>query len=201
MLRRVPTLLGIALFAISIALSASAQDAPGTQVTVQSTTPVTASVQINIDGNTYFLEIPATVIVDAVISNVEDEARLISQAQRRVGVLDWQIQGIDEYEQEYVHGAYRSSEVSSPDHKLIVVTSSVVNLDTEPFEFWNFSALGFDETGNTYEYEDRYCDDVNPGAREGCTIVFDVPKNVEIVGLDLSVMDHQRLKFTPTEAE
>ena len=168
---------------------------PGGVLTVQQTFPVSASVTVDVNGEVYVLTVPVMITVDT--QALLADAVVTSTSMSRVGDLNWEIVGIDEYAEEYVYSKYQSYSPSSADNKLIVVSSKITNLDDAPFEIWPGidEVKGFDAAGKRYDYEERLCDDVNPGATEPCTYVFDVPKAVTLVGLDLAVVDRKTLRF------
>jgi len=172
-----------------------AGEVPAGSVTVRQTFPVSASVTVDVNGEVYLLTVPAMISVDTQV--LLANAVVSSSNSSRVGVLDWVILGIDEYTNEYVYSKYQSYSSESVDNKLIVVSSKITNLDIKPFENWRGidSVEGFDAAGSRYEYSEKLCDDVNPGATEACTFVFDVPKTVAIIGLDLAVIDRKSIRF------
>lgn len=185
------------LLATSVAASAQSNVSTGR---IQETRTITAEVEINLNGETFLIQVPAEVTIDHQFDLSQETA--VASVTQRVGVLNWYIVTIEEHEEFYVHGPYREVEVSTPNNKLVVVKSEITNLDNEPFSTFDFDELlGVDETGKTYEYSERFCDDVNPGATDDCTLVFDVADNVSIVGLDLKVVDHRRLMYEPTDTE
>jgi hypothetical protein len=195
------------LFALMLLLSPQANAQEGEEVevdsdqgtmTVQKTVPVSVSVELNLNGQVYEVSLPATLNVDAqsILMNA------VANEVERVGVLSWVVREIAESTEEFSVNDFMSIEVSSPDNKLVIVTSDVTNLDSEPQDPSYSSAAeiqGFDELGNLYEPDStRACEELDPGETAPCTVVFDVPQDVTIVGLDLKVQDHKRLTL-PSE--
>jgi hypothetical protein len=200
----------LALVALSlfITLQASAQDTEGNTVgidsqqaalTVQKTIPVSVSVDVSLNGQVYKVSLPATLIVDAQDALLE----AVVAESNRVGVLGWVVMEISESTEEYIANQFSSVEPSSPDNKLVIVTSEVTNLDREPQDPSYSSTAevqGFDELGNMYEpVSSRFCEELDPGESAPCTIVFDVPNDVKIAGIDLKVTDHKQLTLQPAE--
>lgn len=174
-------------------------DSGQASLTVQKTVPVSVSVELNLNGQVYQVSLPAILNVDAQAAIME----AIAAESDKVGVLTWSIKGINESTDEFDLNDFMSVEVSSPDNKLVIVASEVTNLDSEPQDP-NYSSVaeiqGFDELGNIYEpVSSRACTELDPGETAPCTIVFDVPRDVTIVGLDLKVTDHKRLVIQPSE--
>ncbi|MCB0084068.1 MAG: hypothetical protein KDE47_24185 [Caldilineaceae bacterium] len=169
-------------------------DAESPILTVKQTVSTLANVEVNINGQTYVVNVPVTVDIDAQAA-LED-ASLKTDNNSKVGLLSWKLGDIHEVADEYIHDRYSSIEVSSDENKLIVVTSDVTNFDNETHDLdWSSFAdvLGFDELGNTYEVEARYCGEADPGETVSCTVVFDVPQNVVISGVEVQVIDKKRL--------
>lgn len=165
-------------------------------LTLKQQLPLFATVELNINGQIYQLKVPVTLDIDA--SSILDNVSLKASEASRVGNLDWQITEIREYTDEYSHG-FRTFEPSSPARKLIVVESNVTNLSDAPFEIYTMDEmLGIDEAGNRYEYEDRVCDTINPGATNSCILIFDVPHSVTLTGLDLTAPHSKTIQFQPS---
>jgi hypothetical protein len=177
----------------------SSLDGNSASLSIVETLPVTASVDININGQIYKVAIPATVIIDAQKSLAE--ALLTAQEVNRIGDLQWNITDIVEYDGEFEFAPFQSVAPLSPDSKIVVVESLVTNLDSEPFDtIWGTeNRFAYDELGNLYEHTDMACDNVNPGNTQPCLLAFDVPKDVTILGLDIAVRDHGRIPFTSQE--
>ena len=206
-MKRLPLLVLLVFSTLSVCLVAvanvsaqtdqtSSLDENSASISIVESLPVTASIDVNINGEIYKIAIPATVIIDAKKSLAE--ALLHVQNADQVGDLSWKITGITEYEDAFDLSQFTTVEPTSPDNKLVVVTSELTNLGAEPFTFYiGVSDLyAYDNVGNLFDPSDYECDDINPGASLGCTIVFDVPKTVLILGLDMKVQDHKRLPFT-----
>lgn len=177
----------------------TALDEDGASLSIVETVPVTASVDVNINGQIYKLAIPVTVNIDA--QQDLSDALLSAQAVDRVGIVLWKITAITEHDDKFDLSAFQEIEPSSPDNKLVVVESDVTNMDTEPYSYYASGGerLAYDEAGNLYDATDQSCDDINPGSKQSCIFVFDVPKTANILGLDLKVIDHKRIPFTAQE--
>lgn len=177
----------------------TALDESGASLSIVETIPVTASVEVNINGEIYMLAIPVTVNIDAQ-KDLAD-ALLTAQAIDRVGDVVWRITAITEYEEEYDLSEYSELQPSSPDNKLVVIDSEITNLDSEPFSYFPgiYERFAYDELGNLFESTDIACNDINPGDTQSCIFVFDVPRTVTILGLDVKVLDHKRIPFTVQE--
>lgn len=165
-------------------------------LTLQQTIPLSATINIEINGERYQIAVPATINLDAQAALLD--AYLKTTTQSQVGVLDWQITDITEYTEEYAYSDFRIYEPSRPGNKLIVITSDTTNLDQEPFERFAYGDLqAIDAEGKRYENEHQLCDAVNPRTTETCILIFDVPTDVTLVGLDLKVTDHKQIFYQP----
>jgi len=205
-MKRIPLIvLSIVLLSLVAFVSVFAQTSATTPIDDNSasfslvqTLPVTASVEVNINGQVYLLDIPVTVNIDAK-KNLAD-ALLTAPAVDRVGDVIWRITAIDEYEDEFDMSEYSELQPSSPDNKLVVIDSEITNLDSEPFSYYvGGERSAYDELGNLYDSTDQTCPDLNPGDTQSCIFVFDVPKTATLVGLDVKVIDHKRIPFSTQE--
>jgi hypothetical protein len=126
------------------------------------------------------------------------EALLTAQEVDRIGDLQWKITEITEYEEEFALSQFSTVEPSSPDNKLVVIASELTNTGAEPFTYYLAVSdlFAYDDLGNLFDPSDYECDDINPGATLGCTIVFDVPKTANLLGLDMKVTDHKRIPLS-----
>lgn len=174
-------------------------DENSASLSIVETVPVTASVEVNINGQSYMLAIPVTVNIDAQ-KDLAD-ALLTSQAVDRVGDVRWIITGISEYEEEFDLNDFSTLEPSSADNKLVVIESDITNFDAEPFLYYANTSdrLAYDDLGNLYSASDEQCDEINPGDTQSCTFVFDVPLSTNIQGMDVKVIQHKRIPFTAQE--
>jgi hypothetical protein len=206
-MKRIPLIiLSILLASLVAVVSVYAQTGESTpldensaSLSIVETIPVTASVDVSLNGQIYTLAIPVTVNIDAQKDLAE--ALLTAQEVDRVGVVLWRITEITEYEEEFDLSEYSELQPSSPDNKLVVIDSEVTNMDTEPYSYYASGGerFAYDELGNLYDPTDQSCDDINPGSTQSCLFVFDVPKTATILGLDLRVIDHKRVPFTAQE--
>ena len=204
-MKRIPLLILIALSTLLLAASVYAQtgstplDENSATLSLVETIPVTANVEVNLNGQVYKLAIPVTIDIDTQ-KDLAD-ALLIAKQVDSVGDLQWKIMEIEEYTDEFELTRYNTVEPSSRDNKLVVFESQLTNLGAEPFEYYRgvSDLYAYDELGNLFDSSERSCDDINPGATLTCTVVFDVPENTTLLGLDLKVTDHKRIPFTEPE--
>ncbi len=206
-MKRIPLIaLSILLLSMVAVVSVYAQtgesttlDESSASLSIVETIPVTASVEVNINGQIYQLAIPVMVDIDAQ-KDLAD-ALLMAQTIDTVGDVQWKITDIAEYEEEFDLSRFSTVEPSSPHNKLVVVVSQLTNLDSEPFSYYPgiYERFAYDDLGNLYESTEQDCDDINPGNTESCTYVFDVPKTTNILGLDVKVLEHKRIPFTAPE--
>lgn len=206
-MKRIPlitlSILLLSLVAVAGVFAQTSQTTPldenSASLSIVETLPVTASVEVNLNGQIYKLAIPVTVNIDA--QKDLSDALLTAQTIDRVGDLQWQIGAITEYEEAFDLSQFSTVEPSSPDNKLVVIASNVTNMGAEPFTYYLAVSdlFAYDDLGNLYGSSDQECDDINPGASLGCTIVFDVPKTATILGLDMKVTDHKRIPFSAEE--
>ncbi len=207
-MKRIPLItlsLFLALLFVAVGVYAQGDDTEtldennSASLSIVETVPVTASLEVNLNGQIYILAIPATLNIDAQKDLAE--ALLIAQEVDTVGDVQWQITDIVEYEEEFGLTDFTTLEPSSPDNKLVVVESEVTNLDTEPFVYYLTvnDLLAYDDLGNLFDPIDYSCDDINPGDMRTCRIVFDVPKTTTILGLDLKVIEHKQIPHTAQE--
>lgn len=205
-MKRIPLIiLNILLLSLIAVVGASAQtsetalDESSASLSIVETIPVTANVEVNINGEIYMLAIPVMVNIDAQ-QDLAD-ALLAAQAIDVVGDLQWKITAISEYEEEFELSQFSIVQPSSPDNKLVVIESDLTNLDDEPFTYYAILSDGFayDELGNLFAPTDQACNEINPGVTQSCVLVFDVPKTSNILGMDVKVTDHKRIPFTVQE--
>lgn len=162
-------------------------------LTINETVPLLAGVEVRIGDDTHVLSLPATLTVDAQAAL--GAPGFAAADTTRVGILRWKIQEIEEHDSEYAVSQFTTVTASSPANKLVVVHSQATNLGREPFNFTRGlrDEFAYDAVGNLYGSTRRSCDDINPGATALCTLIFDVPADVTIVGLDLAVVDYKRI--------
>lgn len=177
----------------------TALDENSASLSIVETIPVTASVEVNINGQIYKLAIPVTVNIDTQ-KDLAD-ALLTAQAVDVVGDLQWIITNIAEYEEEYEFNDFNTFTPSTPENKLVVIDSELTNLDSDPFNYYldTGDLLAYDEQGNLYESFEGLCSDINPGNTQSCTLVFDVPMAATIQGMDVEVLEHKRIPFSAQE--
>lgn len=178
---------------------ATALDENSASLSIVEAVPVVASIEVTLNGEIYTIAIPATVNID--VQKSLSEALLTTQAVDRVGDLRWKITAIEEYGEEFDLNRYSTLEPSSSDNKLVVIRTDLTNLDTEPFTYYANTSdrYAYDSLGNLYATSDEDCDEINPGDTADCTFVFDVPKSVNILGMDVRVEDHKRIPFTAAD--
>lgn len=204
-MKRIPLMYAL-LFVIVISVStasaiALAQDGEtavneqsGT-VSIVQTVPVSASVEVNINGQIYTVAIPVMVNIDT--QQDLSQALLTTQAVHIAGDVQWIITAITEYQEEYELNDYRVLAPSSPNNKLVIIESELTNLDSAPFSYNQKTSdqFAYDELGNLYQPLDRACEDINPGSTGTCSLVYDVPLTTTIQGIDIEVIDHKRISF------
>jgi hypothetical protein len=165
-------------------------------LTVNETFSVLVDVEVQIDGETFVMAVPATLRVDS--RRLLSEARLIADNHKRVGTLAWDIRTVEEHVGEYALTRFTTITPVSPNNKLVVVQADVTNLGRTPLNtiFDLRDELAYDELGNLYDSTRTQCDDINPGATGLCTLVFEVPHAVTLSGLELAVVDRRRMPLT-----
>lgn len=168
----------------------------GARLTVNETFTVMVDVEVEIDGQTYLLAVPATLRVDA--QRQLDEARLVADNRNRIGGLTWDIRTVEDHLDGYALTAYTTISPASPTNKLIVVTADVTNLGRTPLNAISDirEKLAYDALGNLYQATRTQCDDINPGATGRCTLIFETPPDVTLSGLELAVVDRRRIMLT-----
>lgn len=172
-----------------------ARDA-GASLTVNETFTVLVDVEVQIDGETFVMAVPATLRVDA--RRLLSEARAITDNHKRVGTLVWDVHTVEEHAREYALTRYTTISAGSPGNKLVVVQADVTNLGRAPLNTISDlrDKLAYDELGNVYDSTRTQCDNINPGATGVCTLVFEVPHAVTLSGLELAVVDRRRMPLT-----
>ena len=160
--------------------------------------PVTASVQVNINGEIYHLAIPVTVNIDAE-KDLAD-ALLTAPATNVIGNVVWEIMAITEHTGEYALSQF-STVRPSTGNKIVAIESSITNLASTPFTYaWETrDRYAYDSLGNLYETTDYRCDDLNPGSTGTCLLIFDVPQTATLLGLEMSIYHHKRIPFRAGE--
>lgn len=165
------------------------------RLTLNETITVMVDVEVELDGRTYVLALPATLRVDS--QRELGEARLIAANDTRVGMLSWHIRSVDEYRGDYALTRYTTLSPSSSANKLVVVSTDVTNLGRDPLNAIQDirGEFAYDALGNRYESMRRQCDSINPGATGTCVLVFEIPHLVTLNGLELAVVERRRLAF------
>jgi hypothetical protein len=199
-MKRISLIMAIALVSLFATASVSAQSAESAldeadvSLSIVEAVTTSAQVEVTIDGEMHVITVPVTINIDATKSL--SDALLTSSTVDRVGDLTWKITAITEYGEEYELNNFNTLE-PSVGNKLVVITSELTNLDSQPFAYWISTSdrFAYDDLGNLYEEADYECDDINPGDTRTCVLVFDVPTTANILGVDVKVTDHKRLPF------
>lgn len=201
-MKRLPLLVSmIVLLALITAATVFAQDGDTTldesaaSLSIVETLTTSAQVEIAINGEIHVLTVPVSINIDATKSLAD--ALLTTATTDRVGDVNWRITDITEYDTEYDLNNFSTLEPSTG-NKLVVITSELTNLDSQPFTYWLKASnrFAYDAVGNLYDEADYECDDIQPGDSRTCILVFDVPVSAEIQGLDVEVVDHKRIPYT-----
>ena len=87
---------------------------------------------------------------------------------------------------------------SGDNNNVVVFRADITNLHSETLEgAWTstLEVFAIDSVGNTYDEEQRICDDIGPGETLPCEFVFDVPTDADLVDLRVHAIDIQRFSF------
>ncbi len=200
-MKRIPlislTMLLLVLIAAASAIAQSSDTSDNdasAALSIVETITTNAQVEITLNGQTHIITVPVTLNIDAT-RNLADSL-LTAPATDRVGDLIWKIGSIVEHDAEYQLSRFETV-TPSPGNKLVVITSHLTNLDSQPFTYWlkTSNRYAYDDLGNLYDEADYTCEDINPGETRTCVSVFDVPTTANILGVDVEVTDHKRLPF------
>ncbi len=169
----------------------------GARVGITDTIESIAAVTVEIDGQQYLLKVPVTIDIDAAVPLTSSVASVPAAA--RVGQLGVEILEVAEFteETEIVFPGYwggrQDVAPSSEENKLVAIAFGITNVGREQLSLDSYNTKGIDDTGRLFEEIDFSCEDVNPGGSGRCMIVFDVPAEVSITGLDIEITDHRQI--------
>jgi hypothetical protein len=200
------------LFAAFVVMPAGAQDNNAESETIsvnlegangaldlKHTLETYANVNMTVGDQIYRLRVPVTVQIDA--STLLADSLVSAPAQQQVGVILLEPLRVETIQGEY-QKQYRTVSPASPENVIVVFTAKVTNLHNEPLEARYSSTLrtfALDDTGNTYEEEERFCDSIGPGVTIECEFIFDAPASANLVDLKVETVAFKRFSF-PTLA-
>ncbi len=172
----------------------------GAQVGITDTIESVAAVTIEVDGQRYLIKVPVTIDIDAVLPLSDSLVSIPAGA--RVGQLGLVITDVEEFAEEtdvvfpgYWGGYEETYEPSDEGYKLVVVYVEVTNAGSEQAYLDSYYTVAVDDLGRTFEEIDYGCDSIDPGQTGACVFIFDVPDNVELVGLDVQALDRRQISF------
>lgn len=181
----------LSLFSFSSSLQAQDSVPAGSKLTVDQTIPISATVEVNINGKLYKIDLPATVHI-----SVQSLIAAVAEQKDIVGDVSIVITDISDQKGKYTYNDYHKAEVSNPEsNKLEIVSIDVKNISKDPVDLRYGTITGFDSAGKTYESSNVFCDSVNPGETKSCAVVFDVVKDVNIAGISVKVTYTRDLTF------
>jgi len=196
----------IACVALGI-VPASAQDQDGEpinldfesgNVILKHEVQTTAQVEMMMGEQVYLLNVPVTIQIDD--SMMLEAARISAPTSQIVGVFAVEPLGLELIEGEY-EKQYRTV-TPSDDEVVAIYRANVTNMHRETIQMGytsNLDTMAIDSVGNTYEEEERLCEDINPGATVECEFIFKVPASAELVDLDLKAVAYKRFAFPAQE--
>lgn len=167
----------------------------GSNISVTASTPVTATLQLQIDGKVVNVVVPGLLKIDAQAALDSDAvAAGVVMPGKRIGGLTWEIESIlnagNEIEAKY------SDPLQSETGEFVIVTAKATNIGQSEYDMtWNTEVNAIDKDGIAYKKHDRgfgyveSCSSVNPGLTVRCQYLFEVPTGTEIVGLDVSAKE------------
>lgn len=177
----------------------------GSNISVAASTPVTATLQLQIDGRVVNVVVPGLLTIDAQAALDADAlAAGTVMPGKRIGGLTWEIESIlnagSEIEAKY------GDPLQSETGEFVIVTAKATNIGQVQYDMtWNVDVNAIDKDGITYEKHDRgfgvvqSCDSVNPGLTVRCQYLFEVPTGTEIVGLDVGAKEYGTVYAPPEE--
>jgi hypothetical protein len=198
MYRLLRVVLTVVLATLIISALASAQDGASTgeiSISIVTSTPVTATLQLTIDGQVVDVIVPGLLTIDAQAA-VDEEALANGKVMPgiRVGGLTWEIDSVESVGEEIE--AKFGDPLISETGEFVVVTAKVTNVGKAEYAMaWSTEVRAIDSEGFLYEKHDRSysfvdsCDSVNPGLSVRCPYLFEVPAGTEVVGLDVEAKD------------
>jgi len=212
--RTLQLLLATILSIIAMAAIASAQDNAepsssalpnGMDVTINSLTPLTTTLQLAVDGEVIELVLPGTLTINAQ-ATIDDAALEAAKplSGKRVGGILWEIEDIqtigEKLERKF------SDPIVSETGEFVVMSLKVRNLGASEYSMiWNTEVQALDDDGIQYEtYSGAFgaidtCDDINPGLAVRCEYLFEVPLGTKLVGLNVEAKEYGTVLFMPSE--
>ena len=167
----------------------------GGDISVTAATPLTATLQLQINGEIVNIIVPGLLTIDAE-ATIDAGALAAASVMpgRRIGGLTWEIESIepigDTVERQY------GDPLVSETGEFVVVTARATNIGQTEFSFsWDSDVQAIDEDSLIYErhdYSSSYvesCDSINPGLTVRCQYLFEVPSGAEIVGMNVSAKE------------
>lgn len=168
----------------------------GSNISATASTPVTATLQLQIDGQVVNVVVPGLLKIDAQAAlDADAVAAGVVMPGKRIGGLTWEIESIlnagNQIEAKY------SDPLQSETGEFVIVTAKATNIgQAEYYMTWNTEVKAIDKDGITYEKHDssygyvEACDSVNPGLTVRCQYLFEVPTGTEVVGMDVSAKEY-----------
>lgn len=167
----------------------------GGDISVVAATPVTATLQLQIDGEVVNIVVPGLLSINAQ-ATIDAEAIAAGKVMpgKRIGGLTWEVESIlnvgDEIEARF------GDPLVSETGEFVIITAKATNIGQSEYSMtWNTEIQAVDTDSIVYEKHDRSygyvegCDSVNPGLTVRCQYLFEVPPGTEIVGMNITAKE------------
>lgn len=179
--------------------SSQADDGGSASVSVNTTVPITATMDIVVNGKIVQVNLPANININSMISIPNTSLTKAQPLGNKVGSFTWNIIKFKDLGNEVK--LQNHDPLKSTFGNFVAIAVDVTNLDTEDVDMQGFEQpelKGVDAKGNLYKPTkvDGYitdCSVINPGVTNNCVYVFEVPTNTKIVGLDIVAKDHGKV--------
>ncbi|CAN5402538.1 hypothetical protein BH10CHL1_BH10CHL1_04780 [soil metagenome] len=189
----------ILVVSLAYAQDSTPTDSDSATVNVNTTVPITATMDIVVNGKIVQVSMPANLSIDSLISITQESLANAKPLDNKVGSLTWEILEIKDYGKDIK--LENHDPIQSVTGKFIGVSVDVTNLDNADVDMGYSSAVeikGIDARGHLYKPSDENayfskCATINPGITDTCGYLFEVPDSVNIVGLDIVAKDHGKI--------
>lgn len=167
----------------------------GGDISVKASTPLTATLQLNLNGEVVDIVVPGLLTIDAQ-ATIDADAIAAGTVMpgKRIGGLMWEVESIlnigTEIEAKY------SDPLISETGELVIITAKATNIgDTEYSLLWDTEVQAIDADSIVYEVHESSrsyvedCDEMNPGLTVRCQFLFEVPPGTELIGMNVSAKE------------
>jgi hypothetical protein len=195
---------GFAAVLLMFSFASAQEDSPadgastaitGGDISVRAATPLTATLQLNLNGEVVNIVVPGLLTIDAQ-ATIDADAIAAGTVMpgNRVGGLMWEVESILNVGTE-IEAKYGEPLISETG-EFVIITAKAKNIgETEYSLLWGTEAQAIDTDSIVYEvHASSYahveaCDSVNPGLTVRCQYLFEVPPGTELVGMNVTAKE------------